>query len=623
MERVIGDPISSAMWASETFESQDRWERASTAIKECLRVDDWVVHQDKNSLVWIADSLTVTAEHRKTSPLAQFKISIELFRNFSDDEDGYFLANSLNYKVVGGTYIFDSDRNALDFVSYCAVATWFDFALLLISAKTAIGQCEVLSRREDTLRFAKCESASRSHPDFGVRTVSHDLFADRLWDLTQIDYVAGLWLSERERDGVFQRIAEECTWVEVQKGWQQESTSRIIELMDFGFQIFVDPDLLHVLKGNSAFAWTSLNAWTDFGRSIVINLGVPFFTLPGLVDDGASHFEAVLLANALNIGSSDVCVQKLGLGTWFAKGSQLCFSMKIPHANLKPVLLGTDRYEIADLIFDVINPNMTYRVLRSAVSNLNAIGRVSEREPQEMDSVSSISRIQNKIDLVRASYETIKSLGLPEVFWDLPSRPLFVYGVFNPVGPSLGSVELVYTADKTIIMSRCRHPFSPNEEILLLLDETDDLQRGIESSIAKLHECTSLPDFIHIPSDLSPTIRNAVVEGLSKMCEELADSGTDLSMRARQIQHQPNPWWRSSDTDVRFVPELENLAPAAAYLRTVTNVDLVDYNLGFFEAWWQGALAFVADPEDPENATAVVERYSEHTLDRLRGFEQT
>ena len=66
-------------------------------------------------------------------------------------------------------------------------------------------------------------------------------------------------------------------------------------------------------------------------------------------------------------------------------------------------------------------------------------------------------------------------------------------------------------------------------------------------------------------------------------------------------------------------PDLEGLTPAEVYLSQAMQIAVVDYNIGLFQAWWEGALAFVRDPSQPDEATRVVEAFTDHTLLRLRG----
>ena len=82
MERIVGDPVSGARWASEAFGEPDQWNRIVTILKETLEIDEWVLADQPNRLKWIADTLPVTFEMVKTSPYPQVRMTVEVFNNF-------------------------------------------------------------------------------------------------------------------------------------------------------------------------------------------------------------------------------------------------------------------------------------------------------------------------------------------------------------------------------------------------------------------------------------------------------------------------------------------------------------------------------------------------------------
>ena len=624
MERIAGDPVTSAMWAIEALESDDLWDRLRVIASECLYANGPILSYGSGHLTWLAGSLEVTATLNETTPLRQLKFRIRVFEAFEDDEDGWYLASNMNHLASGGAYVYDAKSKSLNFVSYCALATWFDLALLLFAVRTALGQCVVVSGREDVTRFARCSSASRTDLKTDPPSSHEDVLSQRLWDMTQPDYIAGIWLSEHEREGVFERIADECPWVSVQLAAPEDALSRVIEGMDFGYQVFPDDDDLSVFNDNSSFSRVSFNMWTNFGRAIVTTTALPFFTHSAIFDDGASELEAVKLANLLNIAASEMCWQKLGVGSWFAKGSQICFATRVPHANLKPIVMGTDIRDISDVVFDIINPNMTRRVVSTVARELHSIGMKSQREPDSMDSMAALVSVVTRPDPVRVSNEEMIRHHEALDSWTFPSIPLLVYGVFNPVGSTMGSVELVEGLGWREIVCRYRHPSNPGQFVLATVPESSNFGEIVTTAIAELSEHISPPSFISIPADLSEALRESVFDGLLMMAEKFHQSGVNMTQRGLSIRNQPNPWWRGpngNDDVFDIPPDLEGLGPAEIYLSQAMQVQIVDYNIGLFQAWWEGALMFLQDPDSPDQATRVVEAFTDHTLSRLRSKE--
>lgn len=624
MERIVGDPVTSAMWAIESLDSQDLWSRLQVLLTECLYIGDSVLDSGSSHLSWLAGSLEVTATLNETTPLRQLKFKIRVFEAFEDDDDGWYLASNMNHVASGGSYIYDAENKALNFVAYCALAAWFDLALLLFAVRTALGQCVVVSGREDVIRFARCGSASRTEWKIDAQDSRIDVVSQRLWDMTQPDYIAGIWLSEHERIGMFDRIAAECPWISVQPAVSEGALNRVIEGMDFGYQVFPDDNDLSVFIDNSSFSRVTFNMWTNFGRAIVTTTALPFFTHTAIFDDGASELEAVKLANLLNIAASETCWQKLGVGSWFAKGSQICFVSRVPHSNLKPIVMGTDIPDIADVVFDIINPNMTRRIVSTVARELHSIGLESQREPDSMDSMAALVGAVTRPDPVRVSNEEMIRHHEALDSWTYPSIPLLIYGVFNPVGSTMGSVELVEGLGWREIVCRYRHPSNPGQFVLATVPEDSDFNELVTTAIAELGEHISPPSFVSIPVDLSEGVRESVFDGLLMMAEKFHQSGVDMTQRGLSIRNQPNPWWRgpNGNDDVFDVPpDLEGVAPAEIYLSHAMQVQIVDYNIGLFQAWWEGALAFLQDPDNPDEATRVVEAFTNHTLSRLRGTE--
>jgi hypothetical protein len=626
MERIVGDAVSGAKWACETFDEQDAWGRIVNLIKETLEVDEWVLEDQPNRLKWIADTLPVMFELIETSPYPQVRMTVEVFNKFEADNDGWFLASNLNRKSVGGAYVYQCEQKTMEFVSYCAVSNWWDFALFVIAASTSIGQCENISRRTDILRFNKCQPAAQVHPTLGNRTNHHQLFVARLDDMSQIDFIGGLWISESERNRILQMVAEECPTIEIQPEWDESSINRNIDKLDFRFQVLTDKENISVYNDNSAIAAISFNEWTDFGRSIVIDIGLPLFTRAGIFDDGASDEQAVLLANLLNICAIQTLWERVGFGSFHVKGSQIIFSKVIPHADIKPIVIGSPYFEIADFLFDVIDPNMVRRIVNFVARELQATNIQTKREPDSMDHMESIKRHRRKTEPVRVRNETVENMDSPISYWDMPSTPIFLYGVFER-NPALGSFEIVHTPSEDILVDRWRSPGNPGELVVAKLHDLDreDSLKAIEDAAAGLHEGLLTLDFFHVPPGVSEEVTNALTDGLMRMAQQYVENGVDLFTRACGIRKYPNPWWRPSDEelneegiDLSEFPELQGLSPVEAYLVSALHNPHVDTNLAFFQSWWQGAIAFQNDPDSSDEAAKVVEAFAQHTIDRLK-----
>ena len=620
VEKIPGDPISSAMWASESIGSPDEWSRMRETVLECLEVGDSLLEDSLGVIRWVVDTLEASFELKATSPCTQARFTVRIFEGFEERADAIFFVNALNQKSSGGTFLHDSESNSISFVTYCGLDLWWDLALMLYSARAACGQAEAIAHRSDLLRYNKCRPALTTSPV--KQKGDNNLVAQRLWDTTQPDFISGLWVSDVERQSLLMELSKVEESFNVTPMFGEDSPGRNIEKMDFRYWAFPDDDLLHVTRDNTASCYVLFNEWTEWGRALSTHVGLPYFTHPENIPEGTSEETAVSLANILNHASVETLYQKLGFGSWFAKGSQLCFSIVIPHAVLKPVICGIDRRTVAELLFDFVDPRMMNRAMNGAARLLKDMSLTSEREPNESDSVGSIIESRKKPEAVRANIAAAEMIQADDL-WVMPSTPFLVYGIFNPIGSTMGSLEIVNGTSESYIVNRWRHPHHPGEVVLFEVDENVDILGNMQQGVLALADSISLPDFIWSPQDLAPVFQDGLVDALVSMTETIEQNGTDVVGKATRMWHYPNPWVRPSVEDsmgLEAPADFEGMSNAEAYIAVSTNPGIVDFNVGLFQAWWEGAIAYMAGPgdPDPQRATDAVQMFMQHTFDRMK-----
>ena len=620
VEKIAGDPISSAIWASEVFGSPDEWLRIREIVVECLDAGDSFIEDSPGVIKWVIESLEATFELKELSPFTQARFTVRIFEGFEDRADAIFFANALNQKATGGTFLHDAKSNSISFITYCGLNLWWDLALMLYSARAACGQAEAIAHRGDLLRYNKCQPAQSSS---GVEVDGESsVVAGRLWDMYQPDFISGLWISDAERRAFMKELAEVDADFTVTPVFGEDSSGRNIEKMDFRYRAFPSEELMHVFNDSTASCCVLFNEWTEWGKCLSVHVGLPFFTHADKMPEGMSEETAVSLANIMNHASVETLFQKLGFGTWFAKETQLCFSTVIPHAFLKPVICGVDRFTVADFLFDLVDPLVMNRAMFGAAQLLRDMGEVSAREPIESDSIWSIIESRMRPEAVRASATQVE-LVEAEDFWTMPSTPFLVYGIFNPIGPTMGSLEIVAGLSGKYIVNRWRHPHHSGESILFEIDEEKGVSSNIYRAVLELAELVSLPDFISIPQDISPDIQDCIYDSLVLMARAFGDKGEDLVETATRMLNFPNPWERPSADESRgleVAKDFEGMTSAEAYVAVSSNHGFVDLNIGLFQAWWEGAIAYLSEPNepDPDRATETVQMFMKHTYDRMR-----
>ena len=624
IERNVGDPVSSAMWACEAIGTPEEWSRIRAVIAECLKVGDRVFEDTPGVIKWVIETLEAQVEIKDLSPYKQVRFTVRIYEGFENRGDGIFFANALNKKAVGGTFVHDATTNSINFVSYCGLAVWWDLALLLFSALAACGNAEAIAHRSDMLHHNKCQPAVSSHK--GVWEEENEIISQRLWDMSQPDFISGLWVSDVEYQSIISDLKELEPDFNITPIFGEESLGRNIEKMDFRFWAFPSDDLQYVFNGSSSSCAVLFNEWTEWGRSLSVHMGVPYFTFEEQVPEGTSEERATSLANILNHASREALWQKVGFGTWYAKQAQLCFSMVIPHSILKPTIFGFDRENVAELFVDLIHPQWMNRIVSAAARVLHELGEVSKREPGQYDSLESIIESRKFPEAVRADNATFLSLDEPNDLWTLPSKPFLVYGIFNPVGPTMGSLEIVNGRSESYIVNRWRHPFSPGEEVLFVFNKDEEMLSNMQRAVLELPDSISLPSFISIPQNFPPEFQEGIYSALISMAEVFERNGEDVLGKAIRMYYQPNPWLRPStekSTDLEVPGDFEGRTNAEVYAAVSNNPFLVDFNIGLFPAWWEGAIANLADPGNSQRATETVEKFMQHTFDRMRTADQS
>lgn len=624
IEKIVGDPVSSAMWACEAIGTPEEWSRVRAVFLECLQFNDRIIEESPEAVKWVIETLEAQVEIKDRSPYKQVRFTVRIYEGFENPSDGIFFVNALNKKAVGGSFVHDVSTNSISFVTHCGLAIWWDLALLLHSARAACGNAEAIAHRSDILRHNKCQPAVSFHK--GTSGEEIEIVSQRLWDMSQPDYISGLWISDVEYQSIISDLKELEPDFNITPIVGEESLGRNIEKMDFRFKVLPSDDLMHVFNDTYSSCVVLFNEWTEWGRSLSVHIGVPFFTFKERIPEDTSDETASTLANMLNHASRDALIQKLGFGTWFAKETQLCFSMVIPHSILKPIICGVDRHDVAELFIDLIHPQWSNRVVSAAAWILNEMGEVSKREPNQFDLLESIIESRKRPEAIRADNASIAKfdeLGELSDLWQFPSTPFLLYGIFNPVGPTMGSLEVVNGISESYIVNRWRHPFHPGEKVLFVISKDEEMLSNMQRAVLELSDLTSLPDFISIPQNFPPELQEGIYSALVSMAEVFEHKCDDLLGEATRMYYQPNPWIRPTaeeSTDLESPLDFKGMTIAQAYVSVVNNSFFVDFNVGLFQAWWEGAIAYMADPgdPDPQRATETVEKFMQHTFDRMR-----
>jgi hypothetical protein len=183
---------------------------------------------------------------------------------------------------------------------------------------------------------------------------------------------------------------------------------------------------------------------------------------------------------------------------------------------------------------------------------------------------------------------------------------VFDFGIFNPVGPTVGSMEVAvnYHLQRALLITRIRHPFAPSVRVHALLD-FDGFQKIaplVQHVVATLD--WSGPEWLRVRHP-NPEVHEAVFDGLRVFARMRSDR--DWGEKATQlVDAAHDPWQR---LDSRFEAQSsvpEGIDPIDYWVAVVTNPRVIDGHVAMMRSAWEGAQAFVRN-DDPEDAQRVSE----------------
>ena len=199
--------------------------------------------------------------------------------------------------------------------------------------------------------------------------------------------------------------------------------------------------------------------------------------------------------------------------------------------------------------------------------------------------------------------------------WGLQHTHLLAsFGIFNPAGPSVGSLELSinYESGQALLLERLRHPFSPHLIVHALIDQDGFLSLNdlVEGVIARL-QWGGL-DWFEICATPTAGMAEAAVQGLLAFGQRITETlDSDLGHLAGALTLRP--WLRLSISAeelndlfaevVAFDYGLSSLEYWAWALMKPSNIDNHTKDL---RSAWEGARAWLASPDDPDHAQGLI-----------------
>lgn len=186
------------------------------------------------------------------------------------------------------------------------------------------------------------------------------------------------------------------------------------------------------------------------------------------------------------------------------------------------------------------------------------------------------------------------------LLWLDRSAVLLLCGWFNPVGPTLATLEIATSplADQEQLLIYVRHPMLPEYRVVADVSSPEDVAGAMEDAVASMIT-TAAPNVVTV-SGCPPDLQRAVVAALRAALDRLGKehSVSLVEEREKVLSNLGDPWAfageeRPEDDPPREVPPPSSDDEFTAWLDAVTDPENVISNMIQFGRAWDGSLNYL------------------------------
>lgn len=462
----------------------------------------WIPHRlrhDIDLVSWEDDSAGWERSCRST-----FLLCVDA----EDDEQALGMCDYLNQRSLGGAAWFDFTDRSIKFTSSVRLspANWFAAEIFHLTVPRLVGQLERFAPHFAESVGGRVPDAV--HPLHGQRADPDQFLEETLLATLQPETACGLWWSRREIEA-FRRALR----FQIQVGGA-DSVADQIDPVSYDTEVTSARNIetTVVFESPSTDIWTSLTLQEarhpeyGYGMECILDTSLLFGDDPGSEGQPVSPFEAVFAANGLNAVQHHLCDVRLSMGAWMTWRGQL-----IHQTFLYPEPLAVIQHLAGDHVGEVLallvgqTMDHTRQLWKSYDNMREAFGDPTQLGEPRWDGVHSNAGMSPMFgaadELFRDMYSTYSLNHLidpidigPEGFALQTAKTLATFGIFNPVGPSVGSIEVAinYRLGAALLLERLRHPHAPTTRIHAVLDQNgfNSIERLLADLVARLEWST-------------------------------------------------------------------------------------------------------------------------------------
>ena len=221
----------------------------------------------------------------------------------------------------------------------------------------------------------------------------------------------------------------------------------------------------------------------------------------------------------------------------------------------------------------------------------------------------------------QAATEELWSADCPDVAWNIPKHvPVCGFGVFNPMGPTVSSLEIGMSWNPTGIelslFHVMRHPHSPEIRLLGTVAKWEEMDSLIFTALVERDPETRIlgsgPEWLEIWGH-----QDTILAALRAFAE--ADVETNWRARADDLANYAlSPWARVSPREERSDSIFdEDGDPIDCWLEAITSYSVVVGQKLFMRSAWEGALRYRQSNWDADVAQSAANSARATAQERL------
>ena len=572
--------------------------------------------------------------------------TVTLVEKVEDQTNGIAMAQYLNQRPFGASVWMDLETDSIKATSWVTLEPKYWFLALCFQEAVAqkIGICEHFAPR--LAELVSGEAPCVSHPVHGLRE-EPDRFVVEAGFATYAspEVTLGTWWSRNEirtfrnvLSGEFGLHIDPAVDAYDVDATAARNLGTDFQLRDSGGPHSGDNDLEQRYVGH-----VGQTDHPDLGRGIEILVSTPFDFGSDTDMSGPprSSPAAQFLANSFNLTEHATCSPAIGISGWTAWRDQICLSTFIqgetvttlqhnasisapPEATPSPIGVALavltarslERLDTPALSLELAN----FHDLEWSLTQDSRWGGVNENAGHLSLFVED-----------RAAFDSAAA-GLPlnvlaEPIWidpfDLsePARDLWglqhthllaSFGIFNPAGPSVGSLELSinYESGQALLLERLRHPFSPHLIVHALIDQDGFLSLNdlVEGVIARL-QWGGL-DWFEVVATPTAGIAEAAFQGLLAFGQRISETD-NRDLRREALARLLPPWTRMSlpaEQRIDFFAEVDVFGETDdldLWAHLLMDPTIIDSHTRYLRSAWEGASAYIKS-HDPDHAQGLV-----------------